>query len=78
MVTKTKFPGICNACGRKCEYQIRCGIHTIMLCGSCLKQLGTEIQHIAVTEAANEVFDNSRETGLIKDNDRVPPTGGIV
>lgn len=69
MVTKTKYPGICNACGRKCEYQIRCGIHTIMLCGSCLKKLKDEIK---VEETEQKEYNNSEEVGLI------PPTGGVV
>lgn len=67
MITKTKYPGICNNCGRKCEYQIRCGIRTLLLCGTCASNLGCELK-IAVqkTRAEELEYDNSMETGLIK------------
>lgn len=47
MVMKTKYPGICNNCGQKSEYYIRCGSHTLQLCGTCLAGLGHEV-HIVL------------------------------
>ena len=46
MVMKTKYPGICNNCGHKSEYYIRCGTHTLQLCGTCLDRLGHEVSRI--------------------------------
>ena len=72
MITKTKYPGICNNCGKKSEYYIRCGIHTLQLCGTCLKMLQDEAQHLMVGIKEQQAeYNNSMETGLIK-----PPTGG--
>ena len=74
MVSKTKFPGICNNCGKKSEYYIRCGIHTLQLCGTCLNKLKAEATTLlaAAEDQNNAEYNNSVETGLIK------PTGGIV
>lgn len=79
MVNKTKFPGICNNCGKKSEFYIRCGIHTLQLCGTCLKKVQDEAQHlmVGIKEQLKE-YNNSVETGLIHDNGKVPPTGGVV
>lgn len=72
MVSKTKFPGICNNCGKKSEFYIRCGIHTLQLCGSCAMTLGCELK-IAVqkTQAEEFEYNNSVETGLIKPRSKV-------
>lgn len=79
MVSKTKFPGICNNCGKKSEFYIRCGIHTLQLCGTCAMTLGAELKTIVQkTRAEEPEYNNSVETGLIKDVRKVPPTGGIV
>ena len=79
MVTKTKFPGICNNCGKKSEFYIRCGIHTLQLCGTCAMTLGGELKMaVQKTRAEEQEYNNSVETGLIRDNGRVPPTGGVV
>lgn len=80
MVSKTKFPGICNNCGKKSEFYIRCGIHTLQLCGTCLQRIKAEAITLLATveDHANTEYNNSIETGLIKDVRRVPPTGGIV
>lgn len=79
MVSKTKYPGICNNCGKKSEYYIRCGIHTLQLCGTCLRTLRQEILTITcVKDDEQPEYNNSRETGLIRDNDKVPKTGGVV
>ena len=79
MVSKTKFPGVCNNCGKKSEFYIRCGIHTLQLCGTCAMTLGSELK-IAVqkTRAEEPEYNNSVETGLIRDNGKVPETGGVV
>ena len=50
MVVKTKYPGICNNCGQKSEYYIRCGTHTLQLCGTCLERLGHEVARILKEE----------------------------
>jgi hypothetical protein len=79
MVSKTKFPGICNNCGKKSEFYIRCGIHTLQLCGACVRALRQEI--IAITcikDDEQPEYNNSVETGLIKDIGTVPKTGGVV
>ena len=79
MVTKTKFPGICNNCGKKSEFYIRCGIHTLQLCGTCANALGNELKLTVQKTRAEELeYNNSVETGLIRDNGKVPPTGGVV
>lgn len=80
MVSKTKFPGICNNCGKKSEFYIRCGIHTLQLCGTCLQRIKAEAITLlaAAEDQANDEYNNSIETGLIRDNGKVPPTGGIV
>lgn len=79
MVSKTKFPGICNNCGKKSEFYIRCGIHTLQLCGTCLKTVQDEAQHLMVgVKDQLKEYNNSVETGLIRDNGKVPPTGGVV
>lgn len=79
MVTKTKFPGICNNCGKKSEFSIRCGIHTLQLCGTCANTLGSELKLTVQKARAEEPeYNNSVETGLIRDTGKVPPTGGVV
>lgn len=79
MVTKTKFPGICNNCGKKSEFYIRCGIHTLQLCGTCSISLSSELKlTVQKTRAEEPEYNNSVETGLIRDNGKVPPTGGVV
>ena len=80
MVSKTKFPGICNNCGKKSEFYIRCGIHTLQLCGACLNSLALEARTLIVKDGDQEQpeYNNSIETGLIKDVRRVPPTGGVI
>lgn len=80
MVTKTKFPGICNNCGKRSEFIIRCGIHTLQLCCTCAIGLSSELmKHAAESRDKMEAeYNNSVETGLIRDNGRVPPTGGVV
>lgn len=68
MVTKTKYPGICNNCGKKSEYYIRCGVHTLQLCSTCALTLGSElkltVQRVRAEEQAE--YNNSVETGLIR------------
>ena len=68
MVSKTKFAGICNNCGRKSEYYIRTGIHSIQLCGTCLQKLKAEAITLlaAAEDRDNAEYNNSKETGLIK------------
>ena len=69
MVSKTKFPGICNNCGKKSEYYIRCGIHTLQLCGTCAYNLGCELKIAVQAKERDEMekeYNNSVETGLIK------------
>ena len=68
MITKTRYPGICNNCGRKCEYQIRAGIHVINLCGTCLDNLALEARTLIVKSGNEEriAYNNSLETGLIQ------------
>ena len=80
MVSKTKFPGICNNCGKKSEYYIRCGIHTLQLCGTCLQRVKAEATILlALKEGQNNAeYNNSVETGLIRDTGKVPKTGGVV
>lgn len=79
MVSKTKFPGICNNCGKKSEFYIRCGIHTLQLCGTCAMTLSSELKlTVQKTKAEEPEYNNSVETGLIRDVCKVPPTGGIV
>ena len=78
MVSKTKFPGICNNCGKKSEFYIRCGVHTLQLCGTCLNKLKAEAITLLALKAEQPEYNNSIETGLIRDNSKVPKTGGIV
>lgn len=86
MVSKTKFPGICNNCGKKSEFYIRCGIHTLQLCGTCLQKLKAEATTLLASkeDQSNNEYNNSLETGLIRDNGKVhdnckvPKTGGVV
>ena len=68
MVSKTKFPGICNNCGKKSEFYIRCGIHTLQLCGTCLDKLALESRTLIVKsgDEMEKEYNNSIETGLIK------------
>ena len=66
MVSKTKFAGICNNCGRKSEYYIRTGIHSIQLCGSCLNRLKAEATTLLAETQPEAEYNNSKETGLIK------------
>lgn len=75
MVSKTKFPGICNNCGKKSEYYIRCGIHTLQLCGTCAYNLGCELKISVQVKERDEMekeYNNSVETGLIRDNGKAP------
>jgi len=79
MVSKTKFPGICNNCGKKSEFYIRCGIHTLQLCGTCIRILRQEVLTMTCAKDDDQPeYNNSVETGLIRDNGKVPPTGGVV
>lgn len=82
MVTKTKYPGICNNCGRRSEFYIRCGAHTLQLCGTCAFNLGCELKIAVMTKECDKMeepeYNNSVETGLIQDNGKIPKTGGIV
>lgn len=80
MVSKTKFPGVCNNCGRKSEFYIRCGIHTLQLCGTCAIRLSSELMKTCREDKGGleKEYNNSIETGLIRDNGKVPPTGGVV
>lgn len=73
MVSKTKFPGICNNCGKKSEFYIRCGIHTLQLCGTCLQKLKAEaVTLLAAAEDQNNTeYNNSVETGLIRPRSKV-------
>ena len=75
MVTKTKYPGICNNCGKKSEYYIRCGIHTLQLCSTCLQKLKAEAITLlaAAEDQHNAEYNNSVETGLVS-----PSKGGKV
>lgn len=66
MVSKTKFAGICNNCGRKSEYYIRTGIHSIRLCGTCLQKLKAEAAALLRQAEPQAEYNNSKETGLIK------------
>ncbi len=80
MVTKTKFPGICNNCGRRSEFYIRCGAHTLQLCCTCSIGLSSELMtHAAESRDKMEAeYNNSLETGLIQDTGKVPKEGGVV
>lgn len=71
MVTKTKYPGICNNCGKKSEYYIRCGIHTLQLCGTCLNSLASASKALLTKEIEAVPYNNSVETGLV-----TPPKEG--
>lgn len=73
-VSKTKYPGICNNCANKSEFYIRCGVHTLQLCGTCAMTLGAELK-IAVqqTRAEEPEYNHSVETGLIRD-----PSGQLL
>ena len=73
MITRTKYPGICNNCGRKSEYYIRAGIHTLQLCGTCLNSLASAAKALLVKDIEAVPYDNSKETGLIKDVKRCSP-----
>ena len=67
MVSKTKYPGICNNCGRKSEFYIRVGAHSIQLCSSCLAILRNESAGLLTQNQAEESeYNNSVETGLIQ------------
>lgn len=66
MVSKTKFAGICNNCGRKSEYYIRTGIHSLQLCGTCLGKLSAEANKLLAEDQPQVDYNNSKETGLIK------------
>lgn len=74
MVTKTKYPGICNNCGKKSEFYIRCGIHTLQLCGTCLNSLASAARALLTEKIEAVPYDNSVETGLIATS----KTGGVV
>ena len=67
MVSKTKYPGICNNCGRKSEFYIRIGVHSIQLCPNCLNKLVCEARTFEY-KLPDEVpeYNNSVETGLIQ------------
>lgn len=66
-ISKTKYPGICNNCANKSEFYIRCGIHTLQLCRSCLKKLQDEAQHLMAGIVEEPEYNHSVETGLIRD-----------
>ena len=69
MVTKTKYPGICNACGKRSEFIIRCGIHTLQLCGTCAMTLGGELKIAVQAKGRDEMekeYNHSEETGLVR------------
>ena len=79
MVTKVKYAGICNNCGRKSEFYIRCGSHSLQVCGTCAITLSSELMKaVSVKQPEEEPYDNGKETGLIQDIGKVPKTGGIV
>ena len=61
MVSKTKYPGICNNCGRKSEFYIEIGVHSMQFCRTCAIDLSRELT-TCTTEAVKTV-----ETGLISD-----------
>ena len=65
MVTKTKYPGICNNCGKKSEFYIRAGSHTLQLCGMCLNSLASASRALLIKKIEAVPYDNSVETGLI-------------
>lgn len=67
MVSKIKYPGICNNCGRKSEFYIRAGAHSMQLCCTCAISLSSElITHAAESrEKMEREYNNSVETGLI-------------
>lgn len=71
MVSKTKYPAICNNCGKKSEFYIRAGSHTLQLCGTCLKKVQNEAQHlmVGIKEQLKE-YNNSVETGLIVEHQK--------
>ncbi len=68
MVTKVKYAGICNNCGCKSEFYIRCGSHSLQVCGTCLSTLCSEARKLLVVDSAKEPepYDNGKETGLIQ------------
>lgn len=61
-VSKTKYPGVCNNCSNKSEYYIRCGSHTLLLCGACALILGVKL----TTPAQDEKKEVTKAIKLLK------------
>lgn len=73
MVSKTKYPAICNNCGKKSEFYIRAGSHTLQLCGTCATRLRGELTTAimqALDQAVEGEYNNSVETGLIVEHQK--------
>lgn len=68
MVSKTKYPGICNNCGKKSEFYIRAGSHTLQLCCTCAIMLSSELTQYAAEsrKKLEQEYNHSVETGLIR------------
>ena len=64
MVTKTKYPGICNNCGRLSEFYIHCGNHTLQLCCSCAMSLGNELTKQATENRSRPFLGVSNDSNL--------------
>jgi hypothetical protein len=67
MVSKTKYPGICNNCGKKSEFYVRAGSHTLQLCCTCSITLSSELMQHAAQKGPEQEYNHSVETGLIRD-----------
>lgn len=85
MVTKTKYPGICNNCGKRSEFYIRCGAHTLQLCGTCAFNLGCELKIAVQTKERDKIeeeYNNSVETGSLPPIDpskyKVTKNGNVI
>ena len=37
--SKCQYPGICNGCAKVAKYSIRAGIHNLILCYDCSREL---------------------------------------
>lgn len=52
--SKTQYPGICNSCSKVAKYYVQAGIHRLLLCYDCCRELmdliriGTEGNYNAV------------------------------